>query len=279
MSRLFACMCNEPERLRCALHPAREALVAGDAPDGWGLAFFQGGEVLLQRHPKPVEGSFDFYPIVRDLRTDYLIGHVRTPGAKSKLENTQPFRFRTWVFAHSGTVSQFGAIQSGVLEHIPDFLRRNIRGESDSEHVFHLFLAFLHDEGKLDDPTIGVSDVANAVRATVAMLNSLVVSAGGEVSALNLVVTNGRVLVAVRRGKPMWMRRVAGMQDCAICREAHMATEPSSERMRFAHDVLRFVLIVSEPTKIGPEGWEEVPEATVVGVSRDLTTTVQPLSL
>ena len=42
MSRLFGVMCNEPEHLKCALVDAREALVAEGAPDGWGLAFFQG---------------------------------------------------------------------------------------------------------------------------------------------------------------------------------------------------------------------------------------------
>ena len=148
MSRLFGVMCNEPEHLKCALLDARESLVAESAPDGWGLAFFQGGEVLLQRNPKPVSGDVDFYNAIRDLRTDYVIGHVRDPGGEvAKLENTQPFRFRTWVFAHSGTVARLEAVRGEVSEFVPDFLRRNIRGETDSEQLFHLYLAFLHDAG------------------------------------------------------------------------------------------------------------------------------------
>src|SRR5688572_23250792 len=104
MSRLFAVVINDPQRLACALYPTREALVARSAPEGWGLACYQGGEVLLQRHPKPRPAPLDFFQQVKDLRTDYVVGHVMDPGTVSKLENTQPFRFRSWVYAQSGGV-------------------------------------------------------------------------------------------------------------------------------------------------------------------------------
>lgn len=272
MSRLFGCMCNEPERLSCALHAARDALVAENAPDGWGLAFFQGGEVLLQRHPKPAS-QVDFYGAVRDLRTDYVVGHVRDPGgAKAKLENTQPYRFRHWVFAHSGAIDRFDAIHAGVLEAIPDFLRRNIRGQTDSEHVFHLFLAFLHDDGKLDDPNLTVHDAQAALRATSTMVDKLLGAAGGRTNGFNLIVTNGRIMLAARRGLPMWWRRQNGVADCPLCRE------PGRERHRVMHEHLRSVLVVSEPKKLGPSpGWEEVPDGSIVSITRDLEGSVAPL--
>src|SRR5437870_2250647 len=107
MSRLLAYMANDPQRVACALHSGRGLLV-DETPnvDGWGVGFYQGGEVLLQRRPKPSTGPIDFYEIARDLRTDALIGHVRkgTVGA-AKNENTHPFRFRSWLFAHHGTVA------------------------------------------------------------------------------------------------------------------------------------------------------------------------------
>ncbi len=280
MSRLFGFMCNEPERLACALKPVRESLVADGVPDGWGLAFFQGGEVLLQRHPKsPTGGRIDFYAQTRELRSDYLVGVVGEAAAANKLENTQPFRFRSWVFAQSGAIASFAQIQAGMLENIPDFLRRNIRGQTDVEHVFHMFLAFLHDSGKLDDPNIRTADVGSALGGTVAMLDKLVAGAGGETPALNLITTNGRILMAVRRGRPMWRRSAAGIVDCQVCREASPAWRPDAraERRRVTHEHLRSVLIVSEPGKLGPDGWEEVADGTIVSVSRDLATSTTPI--
>jgi predicted glutamine amidotransferase len=280
MSRLFGIMCNEPERLACALRPVRESLVAEGVPDGWGLAFFQGGEVLLQRHPKsPSRGRIDFYQQARELRTDYLVGVVGEAAAANKLDNTQPFRFRSWVFALSGAVAPFTQIQSDMLTNIPDFLRRNIRGQSDVEHLFHMFLAFLHDSGKLDDPNIRTADVASALSGTIAMLDKLVTAAGAEAPALNLVTTNGRVLLAVRRGRPMWRYSANGIVDCQVCREAGPEWRPDvrEDRRRVTHEHLRSVIIVSEPDKLAPAGWEEVAEGSIVSVSRDLAVSTTPV--
>ncbi|HWE27397.1 MAG TPA: class II glutamine amidotransferase, partial [Polyangia bacterium] len=116
MSRLFAYMGNDQDRVKCALHPARKLLVADgaakDSFDAWGLGFYQGGEVLLQRRPKPPTEPVDFYALVKDLRTDVIIGHVRqgTVG-KPKNENTHPFRFRGWLFAHHGTIPNFDDVR------------------------------------------------------------------------------------------------------------------------------------------------------------------------
>src|SRR5215467_5675907 len=223
MIRLFAYVGNEPERIKCALYPAREALVTdiGENPDGWGLGFFQGGEVLLHRQPKAQPGQVDFYSRLRELRTDVVVGHVReaTVGKAQKQENTHPFRFRSWVFAHSGTVANFEAIKGELLESVPDFLRRNIRGTTDSEHLFHLFLAFLHDGGKLEDPNISTEEARAAMRATVAFVERLAGGAGRGKSELNVIVTNGRILLAVRHGRPMSLFRTHGIADCPVCRE------------------------------------------------------------
>jgi predicted glutamine amidotransferase len=278
MSRLFGVMCNEPEHLKCALVDARDALTAEGAPDGWGLAFFQGGEVLLQRNPKPVAGDVDFYTAIRDLRTDYVVGHVRDAGGeKAKLENTQPFRFRTWVFAHSGKVESIDVVRKEVVEFIPDFLRRNIRGETDSEYVFHLFLAFLHDAGKLDDPNISIADAASALRASTAMVDRLVTGAGSTPGAMNVVVANGRVMLAMRRGRPMHLRHQHGISDCRVCRLTVTQDGQQSDRRRIRHEHLRSVLVASEPRKASGPGWQEVPEGTIVAIARDLSTQIQPL--
>src|SRR5207245_8791387 len=134
---------NQADRVRCALSAERDvmAIPAGKPSDGWGVGFYQGGEVLLRK--RPTEGRpVDFIELTRDLRTDVMIGHVRAGSVGGqRVENTHPFRYRQWLFAHNGTLDRFSAMRPRLLESIPDFLRRNIRGETDSEHVFHLFLA------------------------------------------------------------------------------------------------------------------------------------------
>jgi glutamine amidotransferase len=282
MSRLFAYMANDPDRVRCALHPARRLLVAdanvGDAPahfDGWGIGFYQGGEILLQRRPKAPVEPVDFYAVARELRTDVIIGHVRagTVG-KPKNENTHPFRFRSWLFAHHGTIPDFERVREEILAAIPDFLRRNIRGQTDSEHLFHLLLAFLHDAGKLDDVNVTTQAVRDAVRATLSLADKLVGPAAKE-SQCSLALTNGRLLIATRRGRPVHLMRIASLRDCAVCRDP--APMYGREPKRVDHEHLRSVTIVADPPSAAVSApWEEVPDHTIVSVSHDLDVSFDP---
>jgi glutamine amidotransferase len=283
---LFAFVCNDPDRVPCALHSAERLLVATPDPavpqgfDGWGIGFYQGGEVLLQRRPKSTTEPVNMFHIARELRTDTMIGHVRqgTVG-KPKNENTHPFRFRAWLFAHHGTVPSFDAIRDELLGHIPDFLRRNIRGQTDSEHLFHLLLAYLHDAGKLDDPHIRTESVTAAISATMAHLNKLVVQAGEDPGKMEcaLALTNGRILIASRHGRPVHVQTIDGIVDCPVCRES----PERRDLKRIDHEHLRSVLVVADapaPLVAGGPPFHELENDHVVAVSRDLKVTEVALS-
>ncbi len=97
-----------------------------------------------------------------------------------RAEDADPFRFRSWLFGSISDVSAaaFEAVRERVLESTPAFLRRNVRGLSPSEHIFHLFLAFLHDAGLLDQPTPPPTAVHVALRNSLAFVDRLLVSSG-----------------------------------------------------------------------------------------------------
>jgi glutamine amidotransferase len=277
-------MANDPQRIRCALHPGRAMLVAEpngpDGPvDGWGIGFYQGGEVLLQRRPKPPTAPVDFYEAVRDIRTDALIGHARSgTWGTAKNENTHPFRFRSWLFAHHGSLVGFDRLRAELLKLIPDFLRRNIRGQTDSEHLFHLFLAVLHNGGKLDDPMISTKAAGQALAETLAMCNRLLGDDAGS-STLDVAATNGRILLVTRRGRPLWLYRINGVRDCPVCRET--PTELQRGPHAADHEHLRAVVMVAdsvEPARgqLAPM-WQEVGEGSLVTVSHELHTDITHL--
>ncbi|MDB4968601.1 MAG: glutamine amidotransferase, class-II [Myxococcales bacterium] len=278
MSRLFAYMGNDQDRVKCALHPAHKLLVADGAAqssfDAWGLGFYQGGEVLLQRRPKPPTEPVDFYALVKDLRTDAIIGHVRqgTVG-QPKNENTHPFRFRSWLFAHHGTVPSFDAVRDELLSAVPDFLRRNIRGQTDSEHLFHVMLAFLHDAGRLDDPNVSTAHVAAAVRGALALVEKAAGKSAADAMECALALTNGRVLAVTRHGGPVYLQERTSMHDCAVCRE------PPPRDKRMDHDHLRSVLVVADVAPPTPDlKFVEVPDRTLLVISHDLKVEQLPLA-
>ena len=115
-----------------------------------------------------------------------------------RAEDADPFRFRSWLFGSIGDVdvAAFEGVRERVLESTPSFLRRNIRGLSASEHFFHLFLAFMHDAGILDQPTPPPTAVHAALRNSLAFVDRLLVSIGAPSLKIALATTNGRCFVA-----------------------------------------------------------------------------------
>src|SRR5579883_1618613 len=135
MARLFGIIGNRPDLAARVLASEAEALRARSkgAPLGWGLGFYQGGEVLMRRRPIDDRAEIDVAKLAADVRADLVVGHVRTATVGAlRTENTHPFRYRQWLFAQTGTVAQFDQVRERMLGSVPEFLRAGIRGETDS---------------------------------------------------------------------------------------------------------------------------------------------------
>jgi glutamine amidotransferase len=213
MGRLIGYMANRVDRLPEAL--AEEKLAVGESPavaDAWGIGFYQGGEVLHKKRPQLSGDRPKWSDIAGNVRTDAAIIHLRNATVGDfRAENTHPFRMRQWLFAHVGTVTGFEAMRGPLLDPMPDFLRRNVRGTTDSEVVFHSLLSFLDDAGRLDDMDVDGKTVLTAARSTISLVDRLAAEVGAPEPTLSFVVTNGRVMVGVRRGLPMsWVERDIG---------------------------------------------------------------------
>jgi hypothetical protein len=166
-------MCNQPKRLAAALAPVRAALVAEPPVSRWGLGYSQSGDVLLVRTPKSSDKPVDLAAPLVEVSTDCAIGQaVRDAGDQPTYggtDNTPPFRFRRWMFALSGA-PELDAIAPRLFEHVPEYLRRNVKGKHPAELVFHVFLAMLHDEGSVDDANVPVQATRRALAATIKLV-------------------------------------------------------------------------------------------------------------
>lgn len=281
MSHLVAYVGNEPDNMACALFSARNALASRspDKPQGWGLGFVQGGDVLLQKRPRVETTEVDLYGLIKDLRADAVVARVGFAGdGNTVAEDADPFRFRSWLFGSIGDLDAVGfeAVRERLLESVPAFLRRNIRGRSPSEHVFHLFLAFLHDAGSLDAPSPSPAVVHGALRNSLAFLDRLL-SGGADLSnpadpapsRLALVATNGRCFVAANGTYPMRYLHVEGISDCPVCHGRRDDVRDRDGR-RMAHEHLRAVILEANRGVETRGGWRDVPErsALIVGADR-----------
>lgn len=267
MNRLVAYIGNDPDRLACALQPAREALrvfSAGSAAD-WGLGFIQGGDVLLQKRSRSSTAQVDFFDLAQDLRAEALVGRAtQGENERASTANVGPFRFRYWLFGAVGEFGDISQIRGRLLDSIPEFLRRNIRGHSPSEQVFHLFLAFLHDAGLLESLSAQPEPAHRALSESIAFIDHLLAASGAASSKLALVVTNGRCLVALSHGHPVQYIEVRGVPVCPVC--GGKESDAPHDRA-ISHDQLKAVILEADHRADRRAGWQPIPDggALLVG--------------
>ena len=261
--KLFACMCNQPQRLSAALEPIRSTLVAQPPVSRWGLSYTQGGDVLLVRTPKSSERPVDLAAPLAHISTDCAIalalddGAVPAPGGT---DNTPPFRFRRWMFAQTGRLNLDEAAPR-LLEQIPEYLRRNLRGRTPGELIFHVFLAMLHDEGNIDDPNLPATATRRALAATIRLAAAEQAKGGiTDTAAGTIALSNGRSMVIARLAEPLRLRRLWVMGE-------------RGER----DESFRGVILVSGGDGDPRDGFEDVPAQRAVLVSRDLQVSLADL--
>jgi len=183
-------------------------------------------------------------------------------------ENTQPFRSRSWLFAHQGALNGFERLRASLLEALPDFLRWQVKGATDSEVAFAHFLKHLRDKGRMEDPRLE-AEVAGALLADTAReLDRTAAQAGAaRTSTLNFVATNGRILVATRWGEaPLYYTRLEGSDTCEL--HGITPTTPESQPSVGAHRRQRAVVVASHVRR--PQGWVELEQGTTLAVSEEL---------
>ena len=271
MNRLVAYIGNDPDHMACALHPARQALrvfSAGSAAD-WGLGFVQGGDVLLQKRSRSSTAQVDFFDLARDLRAEALVGRAtQGESERASAANVGPFRFRYWLFGAVGEFGDFSQIRGRLLESVPEFLRRNIRGQSPCEHVFHLFLSFLHDAGLLESLSAQPEPAHRALYESLTFVDRLLAASGGASTKLAGVATNGRCLVAFSHGHPIQCIEIRGVSDCPVC-GGRRSEEPRSRAV--SHDQLKAVILEADNGGDRLAGWRPIPDGGAILVGPQLT--------
>jgi glutamine amidotransferase len=278
MARLVGFIGNRPDLGSRVIELEGRALSVRRKPGvlpGWGVGFYQGGEILLRRRPLDDRTEIGLADVTKDVKADILVAHVRaaTVGAL-RTENTHPFRYRHWLFAHTGTIESFEALRGRLSDSLPQFLHRDVRGDTDSELLFHLFLSFLHDSGQLDRPAVEPAEARSALRSSIALVDRLCAEEGQGPVRMNILVSSPEHLIAVHDGTKMAYRHLRGRQDFE-----RVFSDGGLGRMRL-HDLgsCRFTIVASDfDNDELPAGWTPVPERSFVTMNRIDEPVFEPL--
>lgn len=80
------------------------------------------------------------------IQSDIIIGHIRHKTIGNvNIQNTHPFYYQNQVFFHNGKIWNFEKHVRPIRQHIAQKYLSHIKGDTDSEHLFYLFLSYKDD--------------------------------------------------------------------------------------------------------------------------------------
>lgn len=269
MCRLYAFKSTEKTKVECTLVHAQNALMTQSRSDlsgtdhthGWGLATYEGKLPHLERQAWAAYHGEHFARAAAKIYSTTVIAHVRraTVGVAA-IENTHPFVFQQWTFAHNGTVPAFDQVRPRLLAAMTPAHREAIQGQTDSEHLFRYALSLMEQ-----DP--GLSMQATLRKVVLDVSGWAEELAKGKPVGLNLILSDGESIVGSRLGRTLYMVARTGVYDCEICGFPHIHHMPRSNH--------RAVVVASEP--ISHEGWQEIEDRSIWEIDPQARIRVSPL--
>lgn len=277
MCRFFGFRATEPTEISCSLVRSPHALLAqsrvdrrGEThPDGWGVGYYVGNTPELIRSPAPAYDDAKYLAAAEQICSRTVLAHVRQASVGgASLENTHPFTYGRWVFAHNGTARPFEEVGPRLAAETDPQFAVIRHGTTDSEAIFVWLLSRMLRAGL--DPAAPTTDVSRTVQlvadATRQLASWCCWSPPENAARLNLMLTDGDLLIVTRWNHTLsWLKR-AGVRDAEAC--GAPATNVSG-------DDYRAVIVASEP--LTDEAWQEVPDRSIVWIDGNVRAELQPL--
>ncbi len=232
--------------------------------DGFGVAWYSpeiNPEPAVFKDVTPVWNNYNLGSMADKIRAPCIAAHVRAAKSYDPVnrENCHPFIRGHLLWMHNGDIPGRARLARQVAQQADDVLLAKIRGNTDSEMAFTLFLTHL---GELTDGEPDTEDLATAMDRTLCQIAHWHREAeDSRRLEMNFCVTDGRCLVATRFG---WSR----------------GRPTSNPTLHWWHDPApgaKTVVVASEPLTPG-ERWRYVQELGMLIVHPDRKVEERPLA-
>lgn len=217
----FTLYLGPPVRLATLLTEPKHSLIhqsfhAEERPeplngDGFGVGWYAprlASEPAVFHQITPAWNNRNLFSMARVVTSSCVLAHVRaaSPGSDVNLANCHPFAYGDYLLMHNGRVGSFRKIRRRLLEDLTDEAFDVVKGSTDTEHLFAVFVDEIVrngrpvDAGGTDASTgTGAHELALRLVTALRRVLAMVRDAGeGESSFLNVAVSDGRHAAACR---------------------------------------------------------------------------------
>jgi len=246
--------------------------------DGFGLGWYApdvSQEPALFTSTTPAWSDRNLSHLTSKIKSSVFFAHVRAASEGGVTQyNCHPFVFENWMLMHNGCIDGFIHVKRHLRRLLDDDIYNWIKGDTDSEHLFALFLQ--RSKGRDLSTLTQVADILEETFAETLALANLY-NPGG-MSYFNVCLTDGKRLITSRYcndpdNKPLTMHYCAGNHLIA-------SQESQSDKPLMAKEGnQQCVLVSSEKLSNFASEWHMVPFNHLLLVDEDYSITLRRLKL
>jgi glutamine amidotransferase len=247
--------------------------LAGFGLRAWDPGSHEPGKPFFYGSPSLPVFDRNLKNLAEKVRSACVLAHVRgvaySAAVEISLQNVHPFQFEglPWALAHNGDLAGMIEMKPLLTAHVKPGLLAGIRGTTDSEWIYALFVS------QLRDPRAAAAehDVFDALERTLSILREARARIGiSQSSSINLFIANGHQLVALRYCFDFGRY---GTGDVARVHEANLsflslwytlgrdyAMHDDEWKMTGGAERADSILVASEPLTRDTSSWVELPE-------------------
>lgn len=183
--------------------------------DGWGLGYYTpelGASPFIYTNTIPAWNDIRLPQLASHNASHLVFAHVRaTTEGSTSLENCHPFSHGSLMWMHNGGLGGWGHIRRRLGERLSDKWYNSVKGGTDSEWAFALFMDSLERMGvdPSSEPKKGFGPVVlrKAMLRTIEVINELIDSIPEKTiyeenvdtrSLLNFCVSDGHSIICTR---------------------------------------------------------------------------------
>ena len=213
--------------------------------DGFGIVWYDLKKNRLYKYKNTQTPWSDqnILSLSECIQSKLIFSHIRAikPFSQSSIinyQNCHPFQYQHFTWMHNGDIKPVVNLQKYVYQHCQDFILKNIKGNTDSEYIFAIFLQGLLGNGE-HKKTFPLNILKNVFNQTIKIILELV---NQETCSLNIAFTDGRTII------------------CSRFINNTKENPPSLYYSLIKNTSKKYMIISSEPINTNSEDWKLIPK-------------------
>jgi len=187
MCRLFGLIANKEVDIKFSMLEAVNNFKnqSQKNPHGWGIGYYKNSKPTVEKYGEQAFNSNRFDALVKEIKSKIFIAHIRfaSSGSSHSDYNAHPFIYKTWIFAHNGTINE-----QRIFELLKAPYNQNFTSEPIDSEIYFRYLMQCIEETR---------SIYKGIKVAV---NEVVKDSIGA----NFLLTDGKKLFAFRYGNSLY---------------------------------------------------------------------------